>query len=94
MKKAVFASLCSLLLAGSAYGMTCDPIVEVPVKTKVDVIDTNGNVVVNGQPGCAQSVREDGRVRVRIMMLFYSGNGAPNAGEREIAVFPHELVGR
>lgn len=81
------------VLVGEGAAMVCAP-TEVAVKTKAEIVDVNGNIVVAGSLGCAQSVTPDGRIRVIVNRLDVSENGAPRAQVTEIAVLPSEVVGR
>jgi hypothetical protein len=80
------------LVVGSADAMTCSPF-EVAVKTKVDFVDVNGNIVVNGTPGCAQSATAEGRVRVLIQRVDMTG-GEAKTTVVQIDALPSEIAGR
>ncbi len=46
MKKVLISTVAAVLFtAGSVFAMECAP-AEVPVKTKVEMIDVNGNIVI------------------------------------------------
>lgn len=92
MKTMLFGLGFSLCLVGNTFAMTCDPM-EVPVKTKVDLKDVNGNIVVNGTLGCAQSATRDGKVRVVTTVLEVTDNAARSA-VIQIEALPSEIVGR